>query len=143
MSVAYNEEKRRLDVDKLICDFDNRIIIVLSSAQKDCFAMEPFNQKSVLLEVFPRKSLYMRANNFTFDYENSVIEANEEEKYDGINYDVSGFRVLDREKVEDLRYKRELIMDLLGFEVVYSDDRTEKYREYADFMQRFGIPPSK
>ena len=127
-------------MDKLICDFDNRIIIILSSAQKDCFAMEPYNQKAVLLEFFPRKTLYMRTNNFTFDFEREVIEANDELMYDGMNYDIRNLRVMDSEKAEDLKYKRDQIMDLLGFTLSGAND---KYREFAEFMEMHGAPPKE
>lgn len=128
-------------MDKLIVDFDNRIIIILSSSQKDVFAMEPYNQKIVLLEFFPRKSLYMRGNNFTFDYENGVIEANNEVTYDGYSYDIKNIQILDSEKVENLKYERDRIMDLLGFQICRSDDQSEKYREFAEFMNKCGMPP--
>jgi len=127
-------------MDKLITDFDNRLVIILSSAQKDVFAMESFNQKAVLLEFFPRKSLYMRSNNFTFDFEKEVIEANDELPYDGSNYDISELRIVDFEKVEDLKYRRDQIMDLLGFEV---EGTNEKYREFAEFMEEHGKPPKE
>ena len=102
--------------------------------------MESFNQKAVLLEFFPRKSLYMRSNNFTFDFEKEVIEANDELPYDGSNYDISELRIVDFEKVEDLKYRRDQIMDLLGFEV---EGTNEKYREFAEFMEEHGKPPKE
>ena len=129
-------------MNKLITDFDNRIIVILSDErnQKDVVEMAPENQKRILLEFFPNKKLYMRANNFTWDFECSIIEANNEVNLDKKEYDVTKLEVLAAEEVPDLAFKQDQIMDLLGFN---SGGMDEKFMEYMEFIEKYGMPPTE
>ncbi len=125
----------------VMMDYDNRMIAIMSDSQRDVYGMEPYNQKKDILRFFQRKSLYVRGNNFMFDFEKNEISVYGDDCYDGAGYNYNKTKRLDSDIMDGLAGQRHEILTVLGFAMDTQDDYNEKYREYAEFIEKHGMPP--
>lgn len=128
-------------MNMVIMDYDNRMIAIMSDSQRDVYGMEPYNQKTDILQFFPRKSLYMRGNNFMFDFEKNEISVYGDDCFDGIGYNYNKAKRIDSDIKDGLAGQRHEILRTLGFVMDTPNDYNEKYQEYAEFIEKHGMPP--
>lgn len=118
-------------------DFKNRMLAIRTESQDGTEVMWEDIQKDILLDFIP-KTIYMKGDNFTFDFENEIVSINQSVTYEGIEegaiYTVDMFVSAEDYPIPGLSDKFYKMIDRMGYAETQWNEREMDYINTCEFM---------
>lgn len=120
---------------RIILDFKNRWVVIDTDEQYTSEDMWSVIQKASMKDFLPKdKTVYMRGDNFTLDFDNNKIWLNESFDYIG-NIEYPEPIPLEAYDFENLDMLFDDVLDRMGYAIV--SKTTEEYSDYMDTISFF------